>query len=113
MRHLFDRMLALILKATNGEYGFIGEILYTPDSNPYLRVYAITNIAWDEKTRTLYDEYAEKGMEFHNMDTLFGKAIMTKSVLIANDPYNDLRAGGLPEGASSHVGIYRYSFPCG
>lgn len=108
MRHLFDRMLALILKATNGEYGFIGEILYTPDSNPYLRVYAITNIAWDEKTRTLYDEYAEKGMEFHNMDTLFGKAIMTKSVLIANDPYNDLRAGGLPEGhphMSAFIGI--------
>ncbi len=92
MRHLFDRMLALVLKATSAEYGFIGEILYTSAAKPYLKIYAITNIAWDEKTRALYDEYAEKGMEFHNMDTLFGKAIMTQSVLIANDPYNDPRA---------------------
>jgi PAS domain S-box-containing protein len=108
MRHLFDCMLALVLKATNGEYGFIGEILYTSAAKPYLKVYAITNIAWDEKTRALYDEYAEKGMEFHNMDTLFGKAIMTQSVLIANDPYNDSRAGGLPEGhphMSAFIGI--------
>lgn len=100
--------LALVLKATSAEYGFIGEILYTSAAKPYLKIYAITNIAWDEETRALYDEYAEKGMEFHNMDTLFGKAIMTKSVLIANDPYNDPRAGGLPEGhphMSAFIGI--------
>ena len=86
MRHLFNRMLTLLIKATSGEYGFIGEILYTSAAKPYLKVYAITNIAWDDKTRALYDEYSEQGMEFHNMDTLFGKAIITKSVVIANDP---------------------------
>lgn len=108
MREQFERMLALILQVTASDYGFIGEILSSHEAKPYLKVYAITNIAWDEKTRALYDEYSEQGMEFHNMDTLFGKAIMSKKVLIANDPYNDPRAGGLPQGhphMSSFMGI--------
>lgn len=96
-REVFKRMLEYILKVTDSEYGFIGEVLYN-DKQPYLKSYAITNIAWNDETRTLYEKYAAEGMEFHNLNTLFGHTLRTGEQVIANDPANDPRRGGLPKG---------------
>lgn len=98
MRQQFERMLALIVQVTASDYGFIGEVLYNHEVKPYLKVYAITNIAWDERTKAFYDEHTHNGMEFDNMNTLFGASIINKEVIIANNPQSDPRAGGLPEG---------------
>ena len=97
-RAAFEMLLAGLLELTGSEYGFIGEVLYTEDDTPYLRTYAITNIAWDEATRTFYEENVPRGMEFHNLDTLFGAAMKTGEPVIANDPANDHRSGGIPPG---------------
>jgi signal transduction histidine kinase/CheY-like chemotaxis protein/HPt (histidine-containing phosphotransfer) domain-containing protein len=96
-RAVFNRMLEYILEVTNSEYGFIGEVLYR-DNQPYLKSYAITNIAWNDETRNLYEKYAAEGMEFTNLKTLFGHTLRTGEVVIANDPTNDPRRGGLPKG---------------
>src|SRR6185295_16369646 len=37
-------------------------------------------------------------MEFHNLKSLFGAAITSGQVVIANDPMHDARRGGLPAG---------------
>jgi len=95
---LFDGLLDSLLVLTESEYGFIGEVLYKSDSTPYLKTHAITNIAWNEETRKFYEEKAPQGLEFYNMRTLFGAVIVTGEPVISNDPYNDLRRGGLPEG---------------
>ncbi len=97
-RAAFELLLSGLLELTGSEYGFIGEVLYTEEDAPYLRTYAITNIAWDETTRTFYEEHAPGGMEFHNLDTLFGAAMKTGEPVIANDPANDHRSGGIPQG---------------
>jgi diguanylate cyclase (GGDEF)-like protein/PAS domain S-box-containing protein len=97
-RAAFELLLSGLLELTGSEYGFIGEVLYREDNAPYLRTYAITNIAWDEATRTFYEEHAPKGMEFNNLDTLFGAAMKTGEPVIANDPANDHRSGGIPPG---------------
>jgi PAS domain S-box-containing protein len=94
----FDRLLEDILRLTGSEYGFIGEVLKKQNGEPYLKTYAITNIAWDEKTRSFYEEFAPNGMEFTNLNTLFGKVMTSGEVVIANDPSSDPRRGGLPEG---------------
>ena len=39
-----------------------------------------------------------RGSEFHNLKTLFGAAIVSGEPVIANDPPNDPRRGGLPLG---------------
>jgi diguanylate cyclase (GGDEF)-like protein/PAS domain S-box-containing protein len=65
---------------------------------PYLRTQAITNIAWDQATRDFYAEHAPKGLEFTNLDTLFGAALKNGRPVIANDPANDERSGGTPPG---------------
>lgn len=97
-RQAFDELLTDILGLTGSEYGFIGEVLSTPEGAPYLKTYAITNIAWNEETRAFYTSNAPLGLEFPNLNTLFGAALTSGEPVIANDPYNDPRRGGLPEG---------------
>ena len=92
---LFDKLLLDILSISGSEYGFIGEILYRNDQ-PYLKTLAISNIAWNDETRQFYEENAPTGLEFTNLDTLFGAAIKNGEIVIANDPATDPRSGGLP-----------------
>ncbi|MEK6775378.1 MAG: ATP-binding protein [bacterium] len=94
----FDNLLKSLLSLTQSKYGFIGEVLYTSDHQPYLKSRAITNIAWDEQTRDFYEKNAPQGMEFHNLKTLFGSVMTTGQAVISNDPATDPRRGGLPKG---------------
>ncbi|OYX04716.1 MAG: hypothetical protein B7Z05_07910, partial [Thiotrichales bacterium 32-46-8] len=95
-RKAFDELLSDVLELTQSEYGFIAEVMHDGQGEPYLKTYAITNIAWNDETRTFYQNHAPEGMEFHNLKTLFGEAITTNQPVIANDPYHDPRRGGLP-----------------
>lgn len=97
-RHVFERLLAEVLAIGESEYGFVGEVLHDAEQRPYLKTYAITDIAWDEPTRRFYDEHAPAGLEFRNLDTLFGAALKTRMTVISNQPATDPRAGGLPAG---------------
>ncbi len=97
-REVFDNLLAKLLSLTESEYGFIGEIQRKPDGLQYLKTHAITNIAWDDATRAFYSENAPQGLEFNNLDTLFGAVIRTKKAVISNGPEGDPRSGGRPDG---------------
>lgn len=95
---LFDQLLNNLISLTESEYGFIGEVLYTDEWQPYLKTHAITDISWNKETREFYKENAADGMEFYNLKTLFGAVMSTGNPVIANDPSTDPRRGGLPEG---------------
>lgn len=97
-KELFDRLLGKILTVSESEYGFIGEILFRDDKTPYLKTFALTNIAWSPETQKFYDERAPSGMEFTNLQTLFGAVITSGKTVISNSPSTDPRRGGLPEG---------------
>ncbi len=99
-RDAFEALLSAALCLTESAYGFIGEVLFTEEKRPYLRAYAITDIAWNEETAKAYaEQMAVGGMEFRNMSTLFGHCIVTGECVISNDPANDPRSGkGLPPG---------------
>ena len=94
----FDSLLNDILKLTESEYGFIGEVLKNKAGQHYLKTYAITDISWDVQSRKHYEEHAPKGMEFTNLNSLYGVVMRTGEVVIANEPEQDSRSGGLPEG---------------
>ncbi|HEY5801318.1 MAG TPA: ATP-binding protein [Burkholderiaceae bacterium] len=96
-RTLFDTLLANFLQLTESEYGFIGELLKKADGTPYLRTHAITNIAWNAETLRFFQENVAKGLEFHNLKTLFGRVMEFEQGVISNHPASDPRAGGLPE----------------
>lgn len=97
---LFERMLEDVLALTGCEYGFIGEVLHHADGTPYLKSWALTDIAWDEPTRELYESSLgpDGGLVFGNLDTLFGRVLTSRKVVISNDPAHDPRRGGLPPG---------------
>ena len=58
-RRLFDGLLADLLRLTDSEYGFIGEVHEGADA-PYLKTWAITNIAWNDETHRFYAEHAPR-----------------------------------------------------
>jgi PAS domain S-box-containing protein len=97
-KEFYDKILIDLLDVMESEYGFLGEVLFDADDKPYLKTYALTNIAWDDATRAFYDQHAPNGLEFRNLETLFGYAMKHKEVVISNDPVNDTRRGGLPKG---------------
>ena len=95
---VFARHLARMLEFTRSAYGFVGEVLHDPEGRPYLKTHALSNIAWSDETRALYEANKATGFEFRNLRTLFG-AVMTDGVpFISNDPSTDPRRGGLPPG---------------
>lgn len=110
--HAFAIMLEGLLSVSDSEYGFIGEVLHNQDGTPYLKTHAITNIAWNDETRKFYADNAETGLEFYNLKSLFGQVMVTQQPVISNDPANDERACGLPEGhpaLNAFLGIPMFS----
>jgi PAS domain S-box-containing protein len=97
-REVFEPLLSTLLSITGSAYGFIGEVLSRPDGRRVLKTHAITNIAWNAETQSFYERNAPKGLEFENLDTLFGAAIRSGEPVIANDPAHDPRSRGLPPG---------------
>ncbi|HEY0859266.1 MAG TPA: ATP-binding protein [Albitalea sp.] len=98
---VFDPLLTDLLQVTGSEYGFIAEVMQEPrDARRFLRILVLTDIAWDEPTRRLCERHrsGEQPMEFHRMETLFGAAVRSGEVVIANDPARDERRGGVPPG---------------
>ena len=97
-RQAFDLLLQRILEFTDSAFGFIGEVLHDESGQPYLKTFAISNIAWNEETLQFYARQAPAGMEFRNLDSLFGEVLRSGQPLLSNAPQQDPRRAGLPPG---------------
>ena len=96
---VFDALLPDLLRLGESEYGFIGEVWRDDAGAPYLKIFTLSNIAWDEATHAMVERERLLGLEFHNLQTLFGAALLSGEPVIANDAPNDPRSGGgLPPG---------------
>ncbi|MBH0009618.1 PAS domain S-box protein [Salinibacterium sp. SWN1162] len=104
---LFDRLLEQLLSATSSEYGFIAQLL-EDDNGQFLRTWAMSDISWNDETRALFALHGPRGMEFHNMDLLFGPVVTTGKPVISNSPSTDPRSSGRPDGhppLNSFIGV--------
>lgn len=111
-RGAFELMLSDLLTLTGSQFGFIGEVLYRDDQTPYLKIGAITNIAWSPATQALYQEVERRGLIFERLDNILGLPMTTGEVIVANDMGSDPRRGGLPEGhppIDAYIGIPVFS----
>ena len=97
-REAFETLLSRILEVSASQFGFVGEIQQDEHGAPFLRTFAISNIAWDTETLAFYAAHAAQGLEFRNLDTLFGQVIRSGEPLISNDPPHNPHSGGLPPG---------------
>ena len=64
---VFDYLLTQLLEITQSEYGFIGRILYK-NNMPFLRTYAITNIAWTDELKEQYKKIKLEDIVFSMLD---------------------------------------------
>lgn len=95
---VFHEMLEIVVNHTDSQFGFIGVVLRDEKGAPYLRSYALTDITWNDETRRLMESMGPAGLEFRNLNTLFGSAMATGEIVMTNDAGNDPRSGGLPPG---------------
>jgi signal transduction histidine kinase/DNA-binding NarL/FixJ family response regulator len=96
---VFTTMLNSFLKVTGSAFGFISQVIVDEHvgqrpSEPYLRFMSVTNISWDETSQKFYDDNYKKGIEFHNLDSMYGLVVRTRKPVISNDPENDPRRKG-------------------
>jgi two-component system cell cycle sensor histidine kinase/response regulator CckA len=98
MKATFERMLSTVLRLTQSEYGFIAEVQRDAAGQPILKTHAISNIAWDEPTRSFYEQHAPAGLVFANLDALFGAVLTSGRPVLANEPSFEPRRGGVPAG---------------
>jgi len=107
-----EQILNDLLSLTGSQFGFIGETLFNANGDPYLKIGAITNIAWNPKTQALYQQVERRGLIFERLDTLLALPMTTGEVVIAEDVASDPRRGGLPEGhpdITSYIGVPVFS----
>lgn len=97
-RVAFNALLDDLLVLTGSAYGFVGEVFYDAPERPWLRVQAISNLAWDEHSRLAYEDADRQGMEFRNLSTLFGGVLVTGEPVLSDDATTDPRSGGVPQG---------------
>ncbi|OOV86801.1 PAS domain S-box protein [Oceanospirillum linum] len=86
---VFSHLLREVLELAESEYGFIGQVLYKPDGQPYLRTYAITRLTQDEITKEWQQKHHGDGVEFHNLGTLLGRGLRTAKLEISNTPLSE------------------------
>ncbi|MGB7754754.1 MAG: GGDEF and EAL domain-containing protein [Salinisphaera sp.] len=111
-RSAYEVVLDDLLALTDSRFGFIGEMLQNTAGQPYLKIEAITNLAWNAQTEALYQRVRERGMLFERLDNLMGAPMTSGNVVISHDLATDPRSGGLPEGhppITSYIGIPVFS----
>lgn len=114
-RNPFNILLESCLRVTNSEFGFLGEVLYDDSGNPLLKTHAVTDIAWNAETRRFYDTYADEGLEFTKLKSLYGAVLTSGKIVVSNNPETDPRSAGLPPGhppLCAFLGIPVYSGSC-
>ena len=94
---VMELLLQKLIRITGSEYGFMGEVLHDNDQ-AYLKIHAISNIAWNRETREAYERKNREGMEFRDNQNLLGATLKTGKTVISNDVVHDSRSAGLPNG---------------
>ena len=94
---MFMELNEAILDMTGSEYGFVARV-FRNEKGPFIKTVALSNIAWNDETRRLYAENAERGMVFSNVETLFGQVLKTGKIYVSLDAPNDPNAAGIPAG---------------
>lgn len=103
----FYLLLESLIGFTDSSFGFLGEVLYDEKGQPYLKSNAISNISWNKEIEKYYQQHFRVGMEFRDLDTLFGWVLLNKETMIANEVENNSNRSprGTPHG---HPQLHRF-----
>ena len=95
---IYRQLLRSLVEITESEYGFLDEVFFDENDKVYKKNLAISDISWDEESRKLYKMLRDRDLNFYYLDNLSGLPALTGKTVISNDPANDERSRGLPQG---------------
>ncbi len=107
-RGTFQAVLDLLLQTTQSHLGFIAETTTDEQQRSCARIHAITNIAWNSKTRALHQELEAGNFLIHAPGSLIDATMRSRNPIVSHDPPSDPRAAGVPDGhppLDSYLGI--------
>ncbi len=107
-RSWWDAALRTLIALSGSKFGFLGSVERDAEGQPFLHSLAITDIAWNEWSRQVFDDFAADGLEFRNLDSLFGVTLRTGDAVVSDDPARDPRRCGLPPGhppLTAYIGL--------
>ncbi|MGS2742780.1 GAF domain-containing protein [Halomonas sp. LS-001] len=94
---LWTFLMEALRELTDSEYVLIGEVLPTDTTNA-LKIHAITDLSWSEKSRDLMIKLRSGDMILKNPDSLLGRVYAYGEVIMTNDVYHNIHHSGFPEG---------------
>ncbi|WP_439887083.1 PAS domain S-box protein [Pseudomonas sp. MBLB4123] len=89
---VFADLLQRILELSASPYGFIGEVLHDADGRPYVRTYALRDLA----DQSACAEAQPASLEIRDLDSLFGQVLDSGQPQIVNSPLAPRQPSGLP-----------------
>jgi signal transduction histidine kinase len=95
----WDKVLSNILKLTDSEYGFIGELSYASEGEPYLTSRTTTDVSWNPEPRRMCGEGVPGEFRLDTLRSMFGAVTTTGQLVVVNASPADLPPGGRPEDA--------------
>lgn len=90
-----------LLRLTDSQFGFIGVTREDANGATYLMLPTVSNLSWNDATERLYESRMASsgtGLEFHDLNNLFGHVVTHDTVVLTNDPASHTASQGLPAG---------------
>ncbi|WP_161158010.1 sensor domain-containing diguanylate cyclase [Vibrio eleionomae] len=98
------QVLPELTEIADSKFAFIAQ-MKKKDNRDALYIHAITELSWNEATRTLVDMYHNRALYFTSFDNLFGSVITKERMVISNQPSTHPSSKGTPKG---HPKIFRF-----
>ena len=98
---IFDFILQHFIELSESEYGFIGELFYDVNHQPFVQqVFAgkAKDLFINEKLQQILSMYQGKGRRLCNFNNVLGDIVATKKPLIINDVKSYPKPTGIPAG---------------
>lgn len=105
-RAWWEKALARVVEVSECGFGFVGRVTQDENGERILHSYALSDIAWNDWSRSVFDDYFEGGLQFKKADSLYGATVTRGETVLTNDAPHDHRAGGTPEG---HPALNNYA----
>jgi PAS domain S-box-containing protein len=97
-REVFEQLLESILNLTQGEKGFIGEVLNQPQGRSIIKMVALAGIKWNEKKHAFEGGLGPSEMKVNQLKNLTGAVLKSGQPVIFNKPVKNSTRGKKPEG---------------
>jgi PAS domain S-box-containing protein len=84
-KKLYNEALQGLLDISESKFGFIGEVFYDENAQPYLKNKAVSAILWNIETNTLDKKKSYSSIEFQILDSLIGNMLFHNKPIINNN----------------------------